>query len=123
MRQGDGANPALGQKRFSDIVDTVNIEIRLISDERVRKARLGEKRGFPFGKFEGAVRSEMNEEVGVKSVSRPKIRGDVEVRRRFAGPVHGVELVPLLGIGIGEEHVGRRLRNENDVSKPHARND
>ena len=101
---------AFGNLRLAHVVHHVKIVVRHFADEHVRPVVAGERDLLPRGELKTAVRSEMNQGVGVEFVPYPEIGRDIGMRRGHLHAVHDfVRVLPFAGNG---------LRHQHDVAEP-----
>ncbi len=107
-----GVRAALGDDAFSHIPRRVIVEMRQVAHQHVRPVRLRLGHVLSGREFQVAVRSEMDQRVGLESVLEIKIGRKIAVRRRHAGAVDQPEFVVT--------QRGAGLRKEQDITELQA---
>ena len=108
MVDDHGLGAPLSLSAFARIVHNERINHRGGSEDRLRKARVGQSDGFSGQPFKIAVLAQLDDCMGIEFEPKPEIECDVVVRRHEIGAV-----ISFFGIKVVAP---RRLDSDNEVA-------
>ncbi len=114
MTDGDGGDAPLGLRSLSGVADDERVDHGQRPDDRLGKARAGQRHGLSRKPFERAVRPHMQQRIGLHHVTQPHPEGEQRVARRQRRVMVGrapVACAPAVG-GQRHEQIAEAGRTE-----------